>query len=167
MIKTSKKCLRYRFSIFLIFDTLKEKRYPSISPQNKETGWFEPEHEYLNFLYDIFCLKLICMFSGCGYDLYLFMYHFRVTCFDWSLSYYYCWSSKTVWSLNCPLIGSRDVMRVNIIIMIILTSLESMRLGKPKALSELKGPYADRILIPQASTGSSIFFDIKWKPIFF
>ena len=31
----------------------------------------------------------------------------------------------------------------------------------------LKGPYADHILIPQGSTGSSIFFDIKWKPIFF
>ena len=30
-----------------------------------------------------------------------------------------------------------------------------------------KGPYADHILIPQGSTGSSIFFDIKWKPIFF
>ena len=31
----------------------------------------------------------------------------------------------------------------------------------------LKGPYADHILIPQGSTGSSIFFDTKWKPIFF
>ena len=31
----------------------------------------------------------------------------------------------------------------------------------------LKGPYAYHILIPQGSTGSSIFFDIKWKPIFF
>ena len=31
----------------------------------------------------------------------------------------------------------------------------------------LKGPYADHILIPQGSTGSSIFFDMKWKPIFF
>ena len=31
----------------------------------------------------------------------------------------------------------------------------------------IKGPYADHILIPQGSTGSSIFFDIKWKPIFF
>ena len=31
----------------------------------------------------------------------------------------------------------------------------------------LKGPYADHILIPQGSTGSSIFFDIKWKLIFF
>ena len=31
----------------------------------------------------------------------------------------------------------------------------------------LKGPYADHILIPQGSTGSSTFFDIKWKPIFF
>ena len=30
-----------------------------------------------------------------------------------------------------------------------------------------KGPYADHILIPQGSTRSSIFFDIKWKPIFF
>ena len=30
----------------------------------------------------------------------------------------------------------------------------------------LKGPYADHILIPQGLTGSSIFFDIKWKPIF-
>ena len=35
------------------------------------------------------------------------------------------------------------------------------------ALSLVKGPYADHILIPQGSTGSSIFFDIKWKPIFF
>ena len=25
----------------------------------------------------------------------------------------------------------------------------------------LKGPYADHILIPQGSTGSSLFFDIK------
>ena len=25
----------------------------------------------------------------------------------------------------------------------------------------IKGPYADHILIPQGSTGSSIFFDIK------
>ena len=33
--------------------------------------------------------------------------------------------------------------------------------------AELKGPYADHILIPQVSTGSSTFFDIKWKPIFF
>ena len=32
---------------------------------------------------------------------------------------------------------------------------------------QLKGPYADHILIPQGSTGSSNFFDIKWKPIFF
>ena len=32
---------------------------------------------------------------------------------------------------------------------------------------DIKGPYADYILIPQGSTGSSIFFDIKWKPIFF
>ena len=31
----------------------------------------------------------------------------------------------------------------------------------------VKGPYADHILIPQGSTRSSIFFDIKWKPIFF
>ena len=31
----------------------------------------------------------------------------------------------------------------------------------------IKGPYADHILIPQGSTGSSIFFDIKWKLIFF
>ena len=30
-----------------------------------------------------------------------------------------------------------------------------------------KGPYADHILIPQGSTGSSTFFYIKWKPIFF
>ena len=30
----------------------------------------------------------------------------------------------------------------------------------------IKGPYADHILIPQGSTGSSTFFDIKWKPIF-
>ena len=26
---------------------------------------------------------------------------------------------------------------------------------------QLKGPYADHILIPQGSTGSSIFFDVK------
>ena len=32
---------------------------------------------------------------------------------------------------------------------------------------KLKGPYANHILIPHGSTGSSIFFDIKWKPIFF
>ena len=31
----------------------------------------------------------------------------------------------------------------------------------------LKGPYADHILIPLGSTGRSTFFDIKWKPIFF
>ena len=31
----------------------------------------------------------------------------------------------------------------------------------------IKGPYADHILIPQGSTGSSTFFDIQWKPIFF
>ena len=31
----------------------------------------------------------------------------------------------------------------------------------------IKGPYADHILIPQGSTASSIFFDIKWKPLFF
>ena len=30
-----------------------------------------------------------------------------------------------------------------------------------------KGPYADHILIPQGSTGSSIYFDIKWKFVFF
>ena len=30
----------------------------------------------------------------------------------------------------------------------------------------LKGPYADHILIPQGSTGSSTFFDIKWAHIF-
>ena len=39
-------------------------------------------------------------------------------------------------------------------------------LEEPSAIS-LKGPYADHILIPQGSTGSSIFFDTKWKPIFF
>ena len=33
--------------------------------------------------------------------------------------------------------------------------------------SWFKGPYADHILIPQGSTWSSIFFYIKWKPIFF
>ena len=32
---------------------------------------------------------------------------------------------------------------------------------------ELKGPYADHILIPPGSTGSSVFFGFKWKPIFF
>ena len=37
----------------------------------------------------------------------------------------------------------------------------------PSDLEDIKGPYADHILIPQGSTGSSIFFDIKWKPIFF
>ena len=31
----------------------------------------------------------------------------------------------------------------------------------------IKGPYADHILIPQGSTGSSIFFDTKLKPLFF
>ena len=31
----------------------------------------------------------------------------------------------------------------------------------------LKGPYANHILIPQGSSRSSVFFDIKWKPIFF
>ena len=31
----------------------------------------------------------------------------------------------------------------------------------------LKGPYADHILIPPGSTGSSVFFGFKWKPIFF
>ena len=31
----------------------------------------------------------------------------------------------------------------------------------------VKGPYVDHILIPQGSTGSCTFFDIKWKPIFF
>ena len=36
-----------------------------------------------------------------------------------------------------------------------------------QASSYFKGPYADHILIPQGSTGSSIFFDIKWKSIFF
>ena len=30
-----------------------------------------------------------------------------------------------------------------------------------------KGPYADHILIPPGSTGSSAFFGFKWKPIFF
>ena len=34
-------------------------------------------------------------------------------------------------------------------------------------LKTLKGRYADHILIPYSSTGSSSFFDIKWKPIFF
>ena len=33
--------------------------------------------------------------------------------------------------------------------------------------AQIKGPYADHILIPRGSTGSSLFFDIKWKPIFF
>ena len=33
--------------------------------------------------------------------------------------------------------------------------------------SRFKDPYVDHILIPQGSTGSGIFFDIKWKPIFF
>ena len=37
----------------------------------------------------------------------------------------------------------------------------------PPQPDPFKGPYADHILIPQGSTGSSIFFDIKWKPIFF
>ena len=27
--------------------------------------------------------------------------------------------------------------------------------------NDIRGPYADHILIPQGSTGSSIFFDIK------
>ena len=36
-----------------------------------------------------------------------------------------------------------------------------------KMFEVFKGPYADHILIPQGSTGSSIFFDIKWKPLFF
>ena len=36
-----------------------------------------------------------------------------------------------------------------------------------QTLKEVKGPYANHILIPQGSTASSTFFDIKWKPIFF
>ena len=32
---------------------------------------------------------------------------------------------------------------------------------RKKLRSSIKGPYADHILIPQGSTGSSIFFDIK------
>ena len=32
----------------------------------------------------------------------------------------------------------------------------------------IKGPYADHILTPPpGSTGSSVFFGFKWKPIFF
>ena len=34
------------------------------------------------------------------------------------------------------------------------------------AISNIKGPYAYHILIPQGSTGSSTLFDIKWKPVF-
>ena len=34
-------------------------------------------------------------------------------------------------------------------------------------LAKVNGPYADHILIPQGSTGSSTFFNMKWKPIFF
>ena len=42
-----------------------------------------------------------------------------------------------------------------------------LEIKKKKKKSEVKGPYADHILIPQGSTGSSIIFDIKWKLIFF
>ena len=42
-----------------------------------------------------------------------------------------------------------------------------MRWDFTQVSTVLKGPYADHILSPQGSTGSSIFFDIKWKPIFF
>ena len=42
-----------------------------------------------------------------------------------------------------------------------------MCIGIAPYTTVFKGPYADHILIPQGSTGSSIFFDIKWKPIFF
>ena len=47
--------------------------------------------------------------------------------------------------------------------------LPNSKIWKKKPFLEkcLKGPYADYILIPQGSTGGSIFFDIKWKPIFF
>ena len=34
-------------------------------------------------------------------------------------------------------------------------------------IGNIKGPYADHILIPLGSTGSSVFFGFKWKPIFF
>ena len=46
-------------------------------------------------------------------------------------------------------------------------SFKVIYLGILSGYSTLKGPYADHILIPKGSTGSSIFFDIKWKPIFF
>ena len=39
--------------------------------------------------------------------------------------------------------------------------------GKYIRQALLKGPCADYILIPQGSTGSSKFFDIKWKATFF
>ena len=37
----------------------------------------------------------------------------------------------------------------------------NLRIHVERAIQRLKGPYADHILIPQGSTGSSIFFDIK------
>ena len=36
-----------------------------------------------------------------------------------------------------------------------------------KNVANFKSPYANHILIPQGSNGSSIFFDVKWKPIIF
>ena len=40
-------------------------------------------------------------------------------------------------------------------------------LSKYFVCKHIKGPYADHILIPPGSTGSSLFFGFKWKPIFF
>ena len=48
-----------------------------------------------------------------------------------------------------------------------IQELNPQPITKQIAMSGVKGPYADHILIPQGSTGSSLFFDIKWKPTFF
>ena len=59
------------------------------------------------------------------------------------------------------------LMSTNMFFYLILKCSNGQDINMRQIQIQFKGPYADHILIPQGSTGSSTFFDIKWKPIFF
>ena len=64
--------------------------------------------------------------------------------------------------LNPPLLYCIKAKKFTCFVTLLFSSGEHIY----KSVS-LKGPYADHILIPQGSTGSNTFFDIKWEPKFF
>ena len=58
----------------------------------------------------------------------------------------------------------KSIFAVNLPLKLFPATVANVDIESLKSLHTfLKGPYADHILIPQGSTGSSIFSDIKMK----